>query len=121
MNYRRSRQSKRSNRNRSNRNRSRRNRRGGALEMTTLIRAYNNWAARNGSPDQYPLAIDFSLEGRHIVLTERRKEEDGVKNRMVARYNTESKRLEIISGDPTQKDLVANLDRTEIDALAKNE
>lgn len=123
MNYRRSRQSKRSNRsNRYNRtNRSRRNRRGGAMDNATLIRAYNNWASRNGPGRVYPLANGFTLEGGHIILTERRTEEDGANNRMVARYNTTTKSLEIISGNPDQADLAANIPEEQIYALARNE
>ena len=120
MNYRRSRrQSKRTNR--SNRSKKLRNRRGGAMDAPTLIRAYNNWATRNGSVDEYPLATGFTLEGGHVILTEKRKESDGVKNRMVARFNTTSKKLEIMSGDPDEANLVAELTETQIYQLARNE
>jgi hypothetical protein len=91
------------------------------LDDATLIRAYNNWARRRGELDKYPLATGITVEGGHIILNEKRKEEDGVENRMLARFKTDSKQLEIISGDPTQRDLTAILELEEIFALAKNE
>jgi len=117
MNYRRTRrQSK-----RSRYRKSRRNRRGGAMDDATLIRAYNNWAIRRDELDEFPLASGFNLEGGDIILFEKRKESDGVNNRMLARFNTASKKLEIISGDPDHADLVAEFTEPEIYKLARNE
>jgi hypothetical protein len=91
------------------------------MDNATLIRAYNNWATRRNQLDEYPLAVGFNLEGGHVVLFEKRKESDGVKNRMVARFNTTTKKLEVISGDPDEADLVANLTEEQVYQLARNE
>ena len=90
------------------------------MDTETLIRAYNNWATRRNQ-HEYPLASGFTLEGGHIILVEKRKESDGVKNRMVARFNTTTKKLEIMSGDPDEADLTAEFTEEQIYQLARNE